>query len=534
MTIGNNFYNLNSTRGYPLDDLATGISEAGEHLPDGLIVDICLRFPDTLGHFAFLSAVHVSDRIVSVAISAADSLSDNTLRPIATVALAQPVAEGRPYQLVSGLAGVGGWIVFGKLDTVRFAGAFSTAQQGLLLSQPARSYHNFPISWASKILDESKLQGVVKLIAGRDLEIVRDKRTILGESRDAIVFRLTGDPNVVLPRYVGPCGVRPESNNCLKPSIEAINEVVPDDDGNIQIAFPDLSVLNLPHGLLLSTALSLPAICPTPIVDGNPDENFCESFISDDSVSHSLPSGGGGDGGGDGGGGISSEPGSSSDVLTPGYPKCVRFYSNLTPPFTTQAGSWLMQNFDEFNYVRCAAYPDEFSTQRRMYTSPLNYSIQQNIATFNDPEYLQNVNINLQTVVRTNTLEDANMGLVLDYRRIGGLDNFTAVYFDFKRKQLAIQRMAAGIWLTPVAAMTGLLLVRNHWYNLDVRIKSSTTPGRVDITASYNDLTSPPPGGGANVVQVLSMPGYGFNNGGYGFFSMACLTYFTHLYINEL
>jgi len=542
VTIGNNFYNLNSTRGYPLDDLATGLSTDGTLMPNGLIVDMALHYPRSKGKYAFLSAVHVSKTNVSVAISAGDDLDAATLNPIATLVLSQPVSEGRAYQLTGLAPGIAGWVVFGNLANNEYSGSFATPRQGLLLSGVGRSYLDFPVPWASKPLDEYKLQDVVKLIAGRDLEIVRTTRPILGEDRDCIVFRLTGDPNVILPKYVGPCGVRPESDNCIKPPIQAINEVVPDADGNIQMSFPDMTVINLPHGLLLNTDLSLPAICPiTPVTD-EPDQNFCDSAISDDSISHSISH----DDGGPSDSGTSSPGGeSSSSVLVPTYPHCVRFYSNLPAPFTAKAGSWNLANFDEFNYVRCTAIPGELSSQRRMMFSP--YSTYQNINVFNDPAYMENVNLEIQTVMRTNTLEDAKIGLVLDYRRVGELTNMTAVFLDFKTQQFTIQRMAAGLWLTPAVAVnlsgTGSefthVLSHNIWYNLKVQIRPSVAAGRVDIFASFfnaNHPLSPPeivrPDISAT-AQVLSMSGFGINTGQYGYFSQGSNTYFTHLYLNS-
>ena len=342
------------------------------------------------------------------------------------------------------------------------------------------------------------------------------------------MFRLTGDPNTVLPRYTGPCGSRPESNNCLNPSIEAINEVVPDAAGIIQIAFPDMSVLNQPHGLLVSTALALPAICPKQIVDGTPDQNFCDSAISDDSVGHSISHGHHGHSSDHG---TSSHGGTSSVVLHPAYPRCLRFYSNLPTEFTTARGTWYMNTFDEYNYVNCLATPGELSSQRRMFFSPFS---EYNIAYFNEPDYLDNVNLQFVTNARTDTLEDALFGLVLDYRQINGLDNFTAVVLDFKNRRFVVQRKAAGLWLAPAGAANNLNIVRNKWYTIDVRVITSASPGRVDIVASCRDVIAPSTPSSGGVVQVLSMPGFGINTGRYGFISQASNTYFTHLIIDTV
>lgn len=534
MTIGNNFYDLNAGRGYPLDDLATGLSDAGLEMPNGIVVDICLRFPVSLGKYAFLSAVHVSSTLVSLAISAADTLDSSVLNPIATLVRSN-ADEGRPYSLVGLYPGVGGWVVFGDLDKVQYAGAFSTARQGLLLSQPARGYADLPVSWASKILDENKLQNVVKLLAGRDLEIVRGSRTILGESRDAIVFRLTGDPNTVLPKYTGPCGARPESNNCLKPPIQAINEVTPNPTtGDIQIAFPDMSVLNMPHGLLVSTSLALPAICPVQPATGEPDQNFCDSAISDDSVPHSV---GGGGGGGDGGHGHSSTGGgTSSVVLHPTYPKCVRFYSDRPTQFTVIHGSWLMQDYGTYSQVRCANTEGELNTRRRLLMVARNSIIPASLTYFNDDQYMTNVNVEMQTVVYGGSTyyDDMKMGFVLDYRQVGGLDYFTAVFLNFGTKKLIVQRMAGGVWQTPAAILDVPNLTPTRYYGLDVQVRTNDVAGRVDIRAAVTDFFTPETIYTGGVVQVLNMPGYGIDSGRFGFFGYDINGYFSHFYLNLL
>ncbi len=59
----------NAVRDYPLSDAASGVDDAGQFLPHDILVDCQLAFPDTLGQFAFLSAVAVSERLVAVFIS---------------------------------------------------------------------------------------------------------------------------------------------------------------------------------------------------------------------------------------------------------------------------------------------------------------------------------------------------------------------------------------------------------------------------------------------------------------------------------
>jgi len=49
-----NWYNLHSTRRYPLDDNATGTDDAGIRLADDILVDCHLRFPKIAGQYAYI------------------------------------------------------------------------------------------------------------------------------------------------------------------------------------------------------------------------------------------------------------------------------------------------------------------------------------------------------------------------------------------------------------------------------------------------------------------------------------------------
>jgi hypothetical protein len=47
--LNNNWFNINSTRRYPVDDFATGASDEGFELPNDIITDIRIRFPRSAG-----------------------------------------------------------------------------------------------------------------------------------------------------------------------------------------------------------------------------------------------------------------------------------------------------------------------------------------------------------------------------------------------------------------------------------------------------------------------------------------------------
>lgn len=107
--IDRGFYNLNAVRGYPIDDIANRKSDAGDVIPDGIITDLCLRFPESLGHKTFISSINTTQNIVSVIINVVPEYDPSPVTPIAAATVAKSaVIEGKPYRLTGILPGVDG------------------------------------------------------------------------------------------------------------------------------------------------------------------------------------------------------------------------------------------------------------------------------------------------------------------------------------------------------------------------------------------------------------------------------------------
>jgi hypothetical protein len=247
-TTNNNWYNLNTTRKYPLDDGATGIDDTGKVLPATIISDINIRLPKSVGVGVMLSSVVVSDTLVSVTFLAINhpikpDLYDTappaaTFTPLCAVSVKKPLVPGTPCVVSSFVDGVAGWVVFGDGIDKKFNGRFSTAAQSALNPKTCRYYNNLPVSSISKVKTVQKLRGLVTLIEGKDMSITKESRNIDGETRDVIVFALKDNVDqTVLSDYIGPCDKRPESKNCAKEGVEFLNTVNPDCNGNINIEF---------------------------------------------------------------------------------------------------------------------------------------------------------------------------------------------------------------------------------------------------------------------------------------------------------
>lgn len=245
MSIRNhNWLNAQATRRYPLDDNATGTGDDGTRLKDDIIVDLHMRWPKLAGQYAFLGGLTVTNNIITAVILAADSpTAAANFTPLAAVTVVQPVNRHQFYNLEPLYPGVGGFIAFGDVSET-FSIRFSTPQQGLLAPKIGRPYDSLPIPTMRKFGRADGLVGLVKILAGPDVEVVKEK-VITDEQDDevdALVIRLVNPTSArnVLSDYIGPCGKRPESRNCAREGVETINGVGPDCDGNLEIEFVGL------------------------------------------------------------------------------------------------------------------------------------------------------------------------------------------------------------------------------------------------------------------------------------------------------
>ena len=299
MIINQDFYNLNTTRSYPVDEIATGVANDGQQIPNTILSDMCFRFPVTLGQYAFLSALHVSTRLVSLLISVSDDIYGTNTLPVAALTLPrQQVVENIPCKLVPLVTGVAGWVVFSNLDNVNYAGKFNAPSQSLLAPRSARSYHKLPIDYVSKDTQDLKLVGDVTLLGDASLSIISDYRIIQGVLRKSLVFSLKNTTKDVMTKLAGPCGGRPESGTCNGVGIEQINDVKPDADGNITLNFElgtvtDIETVNIPHGIMVNAAAALPEICGKTATDASnlyTPQDFCASELLIISESHHMVS----------------------------------------------------------------------------------------------------------------------------------------------------------------------------------------------------------------------------------------------------
>lgn len=310
MTIlNNNWFNGNSTKRYPLDDIATGESDDGRDFPHNLLVDLRLGLPGSLCKFAAISSIHCTRAIITVTIIGSDSYPTNPgeqnpgydFKPLAVLSIAQPALVGIPYALTPISRGVVGWIVLGEGVESNYSARFSNFSQAIVLPRLAVPYaESSGVTSISVNEEEDVLIKDVLFKADGDIEVIQAcDREVAGVGIvKAIVFRLKQTAGL-FKKYKGKCQGRPESDSCDKISVEYINNIPPDCAGNITIQFSGNQIraqeliidnpVDYTTGLALEIPLGLAEACTRddflPGTDGrlpNQFEDECEGVSDGD------------------------------------------------------------------------------------------------------------------------------------------------------------------------------------------------------------------------------------------------------------
>ena len=242
--INPSWYVANETRDYPVADQADCLSRDGLRLPQNIIADLRISYPNRLGLYPFISAVTVTPYAVTVLLQASQ-LDDNSTGSFVALAaitlLRGDITPYRQYPLKALYPGVAGTIVFGQGVNTPFTGHFMSPTHTCLTPRSFRPYMELPIGSMSKINSATELTGLVLLKGESPVTVMRERRDLDSKAQDVVVIRLVDDPTAdqsAFQTYAGPCAGRPESSTCGDPQpIEFINGVGPDCDGFVDIEF---------------------------------------------------------------------------------------------------------------------------------------------------------------------------------------------------------------------------------------------------------------------------------------------------------
>jgi hypothetical protein len=545
MSIRNqNWYNLQSTRRYPLDESSTGDGDDGTTIRDDILVDCHVRFPSTYGEHLYVQGITVSAGLVTVLFGAATDVQATTGVTIAAVSLTKPVAENVNYPVTGLVSGVSGWVVFGPGIDTNFVGRYSKPAQSLVSPRCGRPLRALPIPTLGKLGVATALQGLVTLTATTPVKMTYRENAgdvidgpssaVIGEAKQALIFELdqtlTSDTYNPLALFVGPCGQRPESGTCPKTPIESINGIAPDCNGNIQLDFP--------------------GFFPQPITGCNPDDptKCCGiDVLSDLSLSETCLAN------------IPDPQKRFTDICcTPQPDKPVDEYcwQDPTPDIDVIVDEPL-----DFNYA-CATLPvcvdfGSCGPSSRMVTASGAFTSMQteapdlcsapntsgnhftyastgngvNIALFKNctSDWALNQTISTQVKVSSRGV-DRNGGIVLNYRQDIGTSSIRTTYIvvllDVNRNRLRVLRY------------TGSSFIEEHFVSISGKINTWYTVSATPIANSNGTVTLEFAAAELNAYGVLPVTGsvtlsnYGTPTGQAGIFTRQSYSYFNQFTIS--
>jgi hypothetical protein len=527
-----NWYDLQEGRRYPLDDLSTGIDDAGEPIADDIIVDCHIRFPNTLGNCAYISAIHVSDNIVTAIVSAADAVdSPAVFKPIAAISLAKPIETGVNQPLTPLVPGVAGWVAFGSGIGEKFSGKYSSPIQTLITKRCARPYRPLPIPTLGKIALSTALSGIVKIL-GRSPVVASYEITDVEDAQvPAIVFRLAsnlGDGNT-LNDYGGPCKKRPESGTCDQPGLQNINGVTPDCDGNIQITAVGFSILpfndgqgNCDGGIDIITDRGLAEACAENSVPYKRYKDLCvpESLNSDgitywpdplDQIPVPPDI-------------VSSISLGDPDITGSCFPTntCIDFSYADSTAFLTKTGLFVFEPVAPPGFCSLTPPPE---AEKYSYVaadiSGLNIAVLRNCGA--DITIGQSVTIQLQLAPGPRR----NGGVILNYVPADPVNKkpvtFVAVVLDIDGGGLQIVRYNGSNFVVEATAV--LLINSNNWYEIEASAQKIGNSVTISATATNIEDAS------NTVTLTTSTSKFGTPTNAIGLFSNRAYTYFGKLVI---
>ena len=258
-----NWLAANLTRKYPLDSMSSCIDSNGNKLPDDLIVDIQISYPEELGDYCYIASASITKDLISILI-AADGV------PIAALCTRNVQSDDRSIykELIPLHDGVAGVIALG-VDVNYKEGKYSFGDDisARILPTCCTPYKHPNVVSVGRPDDSEPLTGDVLLTAGNDIKLDIVDVDIDGNKSKVILvgLDLTVDARATLLKYINNCSRFTEMGTCGRVHVESIGSAVPMCDGNITIEGGPTNTVHvdtLESGVvLLSTDTPLEKVC---------------------------------------------------------------------------------------------------------------------------------------------------------------------------------------------------------------------------------------------------------------------------------
>lgn len=517
-TRNQNWYDLQATRRYPLDDRSTGIDDAGGLIRDDILVDCHIRFPDTLGQYLFIQGLTVAPQLVTVVFGVAPTLTAVETTTVAAVSLPRSTPQNVNQAITALADGVAGWVVFGPGLAEEFIGRYSTPIQTLIGQRNARPYRPLPVPSIGKLNLADALQGEVTMAANPPVTAKVENVSVDGEVVQAIVFRLEGTLADAEPlrTFLSPCAERPESGTCPKPPIETINGIAPDCNGNINLVIDGFSAY---------------AFYPSGGVDIIADVGLSEACAALDNRRRRSPQ----DDcipGSEGFGilAMTAQPVvEESEKIDGDWPEgydalpiCRSFIDGAAPEFVTKRGLFVFE-------ARQAPQPCMGAVQAsapvaQQYVLAAANVVNTNVSIFRNfaSDWALGKKIGTQLMLTADG-PSRNGGLVLNY--VDGPDvrtTYLLAVLDAERNQVRLLRVRGKTVTEEHSAPFQTFLESWHYLSVLPELRG----GRVVVTVEAGTPGSPPA-----VSFSVPVSGYGEPCGRVGFYSHQSYTYFNQLTI---
>ena len=478
MSIRNqNWYNLQSTRSYPLDEKSSSVDDASVFIRNDILVDCHIKFPSSAGRCLYVQGLTVSAGLVTVVFGLSETSASNTGYTVATVSVARPVEPYINYAIDGMIPGVSGWVVFGPGIDTNFTGRYSKPAQSFIQARCGRPYRALPIPTLGKLNLTTALRGVVTLTAASPV-VATYKTFAAGDvTYPAVIFGLDTTQTTTnynpLTEFLGPCGQRPESGTCPKTPIESINGIQPDCAGNINIDFDGFTARNFTDcgGVDILTPTSLAAVCAanspkkpqefsddccnpnSPVFDG--EDEYC---WPDPTTAIDI---------------IVDETTIDSDYPCLNLPLCVDFSAcTVSPYFETRNGTFALTQTKAPTVCPCNnnnETANNLLTDHNVYAatsvSNLNIAVLRNCPT----DWVYGRTIAVETRIGTAGLT-RNAGLILNYSQTLAVQTIATTYMvaliDAAQSKFRILRYNNSQFIEEAAVNFAAAL--NTWYRISL------------------------------------------------------------------
>lgn len=221
--IGQNWFNENSNRAYPLAATASGVDDRGQALPQSMLVDISVSVPAAYASGLRVANLNISRVLVSIVLSCASG-------PVFVGTYLKTGAVEKSLALVPVVDGAAGVVAFGGFiaDSTPCAFTFSTATQSALEAA------------AVTVFGGDGVSGILR--QGNATSTAAKGDVILSGSDDLLIANSESDPSALevamTPSAAAELYAATASpSRCRTPPIRSINGVTADSDGRILIRF---------------------------------------------------------------------------------------------------------------------------------------------------------------------------------------------------------------------------------------------------------------------------------------------------------